>query len=35
MAAREGAAIAKQAGLNQLYALVVTTPEPLRASCAA
>ena len=31
MAAREGAAIAKQAGLNQLYALLVTTPEPLRA----
>ena len=30
MAAREGAAIAKQAGLNQLYALLVTTPEPLR-----
>jgi transposase len=30
-AAREGAAVAKQAGLNQLYALVVTTPEPLRA----
>jgi transposase len=31
MAAREGAALAKQAGLNQLYALLVTTPEPLRA----
>jgi transposase len=31
MAAREGAAVAKQAGLNQLYALLVTTPEPLRA----
>ena len=31
MAAREGAAMAKQAGLNQLYALLVTTPEPLRA----
>jgi transposase len=31
MAAREGAAIAKQAGLNQLYAQLVTTPEPLRA----
>ena len=30
MAAREGAAIAKQAGLNQLYALLVTTPEPVR-----
>jgi len=30
MAAREGAAIAKQAGLNQLHALLVTTPEPLR-----
>jgi hypothetical protein len=30
MAAREGAAIAKQAGLNQLSALLVTTPEPLR-----
>jgi transposase len=30
-AAREGAAIAKQAGLNQIYALLVTTPEPLRA----
>ena len=30
MAAREGAAIAKQAGLNQLYALLVTAPEPLR-----
>ena len=30
-AAREGAAVAKQAGLNQLYALLVTTPEPLRA----
>jgi transposase len=31
MTAREGAAVAKQAGLNQLYALLVTTPEPLRA----
>jgi transposase len=31
MAARDGAAVAKQAGLNQLYALLVTTPEPLRA----
>jgi transposase len=31
IAAREGAAVAKQAGLNQLYALLVTTPEPLRA----
>jgi transposase len=31
MAAREGAAVAKQAGLNQLYALLVTAPEPLRA----
>jgi transposase len=30
MAAREGAAIAKTAGLNQLHALLVTTPEPLR-----
>ena len=30
MAAREAAAVAKQAGLNQLYALLVTTPEPLR-----
>ena len=30
MAAREGAAIAKQAALNQLYAALVTTPEPLR-----
>jgi hypothetical protein len=35
MAAREGAAVAKQAGLNQLYALVVTTPEPLRAELGA
>lgn len=31
VAARDGAAVAKQAGLNQLYALLVTTPEPLRA----
>lgn len=31
VAAREGAAVAKQAGLNQLYALLVATPEPLRA----
>lgn len=31
MAAREGAALAKQAGLNQLYALIVSTPETLRA----
>jgi transposase len=31
MAAREGAAVAKQAGLNQLYALLVTALEPLRA----
>ena len=31
MAAREGAAVAKQAGLNQIYAQLVTTPEPLRA----
>jgi transposase len=31
MAAREGAATAKQAGLNQLSALLVTAPEPLRA----
>jgi transposase len=31
MTAREGAAVAKQAGLNQLYALLVTAPEPLRA----
>jgi transposase len=31
MAAREGAAIAKQAGLNQIYAQLVATPEPLRA----
>jgi transposase len=31
MAVREGAAIAKQAGLNQLHALLVTMPEPLRA----
>jgi transposase len=31
VAAREGAAVAKQAGLNQLYALLVTAPEPLRA----
>jgi transposase len=30
MAAREGAAIAKQVGLNQIYALLVTTPEPVR-----
>ena len=30
MAARDGAAIAKTAGLNQLSALLVTTPEPLR-----
>lgn len=30
MAAREGAATAKQAGLNQLRDLIVTTPEPLR-----
>jgi transposase len=30
MAARDGAAIAKTAGLNQLHALLVTTPEPLR-----
>ena len=30
MAAREGAAVAKTAGLNQLHALLVTTPEPLR-----
>ena len=30
MAAREGATIAKQAGLNQLRNLLVTTPEPLR-----
>lgn len=30
MAAREGAAVAKQAGLNQLYAQLVATPEPLR-----
>ena len=30
MAAREGAAIAKTAGLNQLHALLVTTPAPLR-----
>jgi transposase len=30
MAAREGAAIAKTAGLNQLAVLLVTTPEPLR-----
>ena len=30
MAAREGASIAKTAGLNQLHALLVTTPEPLR-----
>jgi transposase len=35
MAAREGAAVAKQAGLNQLYALLATTPEPLVRSCAA
>jgi transposase len=31
VAAREGAANAKQAGLNQLRDLIVTTPEPLRA----
>lgn len=31
VAAREGAAVAKQAALNQLCALLVTTPEPLRA----
>ena len=31
MAAREGAANAKRAGLCQLRALLVTTPEPLRA----
>src|SRR5919197_4398366 len=30
IAARDGAAIAKTAGLNQLSALLVTTPEPLR-----
>jgi len=30
MAAREGAAVAKQAGLNQIYAQLVATPEPLR-----
>ena len=31
MAAREGAANAKRAGLCQLRALLITTPEPLRA----
>ena len=31
MAAREGAANAKRAGLCQLRALLVTTPEPVRA----
>ena len=35
MAAREGAAIAKKAGLNQLYALLVTTPSRSVASSAA
>src|SRR5258708_36593459 len=30
VAAREGAATAKQAALNQLRDLIVTTPEPLR-----
>ena len=33
VAAREGAVNAKRAGLCQLRDLLITTPEPLRASC--